>query len=293
LGLQQNWWFDGRRDLRESTRAALDYLEKLYASCNEDWMLALAAYNSGKRRVTRAIRRNESAGLNTDFWALKLPRETSRYVPRLLALSQIIKTPEKFGVSLRPVANSDSFAVVPTGGQLEIIRAAQLADMEIAALRAYNAGHRRWATAPNAPPELLLPPERVMQFNDALAALDENERVQWNHYRVERGDSLIHIARRFDTEVQLLKEVNGIRGSRITAGDTMLIPRGGDWAQSLALAQQSTATARGYRVREGDSLYLIAGKFNITIDDIITWNSLDPKKYLQPGQKLTLYLTDG
>ena len=114
-----------------------------------------------------------------------------------------------------------------------------------------------------------------------------------SRYRIKRGDSLIRIAKNFDTEVGLLQEVNHIKGSRIRAGDTLMIPEGTAWASSLAMAPSSSdRTQRGYRVRPGDSLYLIAGKFKVSIDQIIAWNSLNPKAYLQPGQKLTLYVED-
>jgi len=160
-------------------------------------------------------------------------------------------------------------------------------------LRTFNPGQLRWATSPDMPPELLLPVGARAGFEQGIASLTPDDRVQWQHYRIERGDSLIRIARNFDTEVGLLREVNGIRGSNIRAGDTLMIPRGGSWASSLALAsrEQAAASARGYRVRRGDSLYLIADKFNISINDIVSWNALDPGKYLQPGQKLTLYVS--
>ena len=128
---------------------------------------------------------------------------------------------------------------------------------------------------------------------DAVANLTPADRVQWQRYRIKRGDSLIRIAKSFDTEVGLLQEVNHIKGSRIRAGDTLRIPQGSAWASSYAMAaSQSERTQTGYRVRRGDSLYRIAGKFNVSIDQIIAWNSLNPKAYLQPGQKLTLYVED-
>jgi membrane-bound lytic murein transglycosylase D len=293
LGLEQNWWYDGRRDLRASTRAALDYLEHLHDEFDGDWLLALAAYNSGKGRVKRAIRRNARNGLATDYWSLRLPRETRGYVPKLIALTQIVAEPERFDVRIPPVANAPAFEVAVTGGQLEMVRAAELAGIDLSTLRALNPGQLRWATSPEGAQELLLPVGSAARFNRGVASLSEDDRVQWQHYRIERGDSLIRIARKFDTEVGLLREVNNIRGSRIRAGDTMLIPHGDAWESSLALARGTQAERRGYRVRRGDSLYLIAGRFNVSINDIIAWNALDPNAYLQPGQRLTLYVRGG
>ncbi len=290
LGLEQDWWYDGRRDVRASTRAALDYLEMLHASLDNDWMLALAAYNSGKGRVLRAQKKSRQRGRATDYWSLELPRETRKYVPRLIALSQIIAFPDAFGVEIPPVANSPFFAVAETGGQIEMARAADLASVEMHILEALNPGQLRWATSPDTTQELLLPVDAQEKFSAGIASLTEADRVRWKHYRIKRGDSLIRIARNFNTEVGLLREVNNIRGSIIRAGDTLMIPYGSDWASSLALTTRAEREQRSYRVRRGDSLYLIAGKFKVSINDIIAWNSLDPGAYLQPGQRLTLYV---
>ncbi|TDG13776.1 LysM peptidoglycan-binding domain-containing protein [Seongchinamella unica] len=290
LGLEQNWWYDGRRDIRDSTRIALDYLESLYAEFEHDWMLALAAYNSGKGRVARTQRANAAAGKPTDYWSLKLPRETRHYVPRLIALTQIVAYPEAFDVKIPKVPNKPAFVVATTGGQIEMARAADLAQVEMHVLRALNPGQLRWATSPDVAQELLLPPGTEARFAEGIAGLTEADRVRWEHYRIKNGDNLIRIAKKFDTEVGLLREVNNIRGSMIRAGDTLMIPYGSDWASSMAMVPREERQRQGYRVRRGDSLYRIAGKFNVSVNDIIAWNSLDPAEYLQPGQRLTLYL---
>ena len=289
LGLERDWWFDGRRDLRDSTRVALDYLEYLHRGLDNDWLLALAAYNSGKARVRRAQRVNRDKGKDTDYWSLRLPRETRNYVPRLMALTQIVAYPEAFAIELPTVPNSPAFEISDTGGQLEMQRAAQLAGVELSQLRALNAGHLRWATAPDRP-ELLLPIGRGERFSEGVAALTPEERVRWEYYKIQSGDNLIGIAKAFNTDVALLRQANSIRGSMIRAGDTLMIPQGDAWASSLAMADSTKPTARGYRVRRGDSLHRIAGKFNVSVNDIVAWNQLDPGKYLQPGQKLTLYV---
>ncbi|WP_262500823.1 transglycosylase SLT domain-containing protein [Pseudohalioglobus sediminis] len=290
LGLQQDWWYDGRRDLRDSTRAALDYLEYLNDAFDGDWMLTLAAYNSGKGRVMRAQKKNRNRGRPTDYWSLDLPRETRKYVPRLIALSQIVAYPEAFNLDIPRVPNKPAFAVAATDGQIEMARAAELAAVEMHVLEALNPGQLRWATSPDATQELLLPVDRAPRFESGIANLTENDRVRWEHYKIQRGDNLIRIARKFDTEVGLLREVNNIRGNIIRAGDTMMIPYGSDWASSLAMTTKSERQQQTYRVRRGDSLYRIAGKFKVSINDIIAWNALNPGDYLQPGQRLTLYV---
>ena len=292
LGLEQNWWYDGRRDLRDSTNTALDYLEALHADFDDDWLLALAAYNSGKARVKRAQRANRDKGIPTDYWSLKLPRETRHYVPKLIALSAIVTFPETFAVEIPPIANSPAFTVINTEGQIEMARAASLADMDMTILRAYNPGQLRWATSPEQPQELLVPNEVAERITAGIATLTDTDRVSWQHYRIQEGDSLIRIARKFDTEVGLLRQVNHIKGNLIRAGKTMMIPIGSSWESSLALAQSGEPQAKGYRVRSGDSLHRIADKFDVTVNEIVSWNSLNPSTYLQPGQKLTVWVKE-
>jgi membrane-bound lytic murein transglycosylase D len=182
---------------------------------------------------------------------------------------------------------------VDTGGQIEMLRVAELAGMDLDELRRLNPGQLRWATAPDSQGSLLLPVATAAQVEAAIAALPAEERVTWQHYRIRRGDSLIRIAQRFDTSVERLRGVNGLSGNLIRAGDTLMIPNSEAWQASLALRGApgaSRGARRGYTVRRGDSLYTIARRFDISIDDIITWNDLDPRRYLQPGQALTLYV---
>ena len=180
-----------------------------------------------------------------------------------------------------------------TGGQIELLRVAELAGLRVDELRDFNPGHLRWATPPGSPQELLVPIAAAARLREGLAALPASQRVTWEHYRIRRGDSLISIAKRFDTAVSLLREANNLRGSFIRAGDTLMIPDSRAWRESLAMAEvQPSGVRRGYTVRSGDSLYLIASRFNVSIDELINWNRLDPRAYLRPGQQLTLFVTD-
>jgi membrane-bound lytic murein transglycosylase D len=292
LSMRRDWWFDARLDVRASTHAALDYLTVLHDDFEGDWLLALAAYNSGKARVRRAIRQNRLEGRPTDFWSLDLPRETLSYVPRLIALSSLVASGDD-AFPLPAIPNEPAFAAVRTGGQIEMLRVAQLAGMELDELRRLNPGQRRWATAPESDGALLLPVAVAAEVEAKIAALPAGERVTWQRYRIRRGDSLIRIARRFDTSVERLRGVNGLTGNLIRAGDTLMIPNSAAWQASLAArgsAEALRGTPQGYTVRRGDSLYTIARRFDVSIDDIIIWNDLDPGRYLQPGQALTLFL---
>ncbi|HEY7672896.1 MAG TPA: transglycosylase SLT domain-containing protein, partial [Gammaproteobacteria bacterium] len=150
LGLAQNWWFDGRRDVVESTRAALDYLEALHLQLGGDWLLAVAGYNSGEGNVARALKRAQAAGEPTDFWGIRryLPIETRTYVPRLIAIRALVAAPEAQGVALPEIANAPYFSIVETGGQIDMALAAELSALDLDQLYELNPGINRWATDP-------------------------------------------------------------------------------------------------------------------------------------------------
>src|SRR5690554_2686497 len=157
FGLRQDWWYDGRRDVVASTDAAIRYLQRLYNMFDNDWLLALAAYNSGEGRVRRAIEKNRSAGKPTDFWSLQLPKETRSYVPHLLALAQIVRTPEAYSVSLHDIPNDPYFIKISLDSQIDLMQAARLADIDLTELQHLNAGYNRWLTAPSGEHVLLVP----------------------------------------------------------------------------------------------------------------------------------------
>lgn len=293
LGLEQDSWYDGRVALRDSTTVALDYLETLYEQFDRDWFLALAAYNSGAGNVARARKANEAQGLDTDYWSLRLPRQATNYVPKLIALSQIVAEPERFGVEIAEVENAPSFEVVDTGGLLQMSRAAELAGVDLDTLRALNPGQLRETLLPGRPLEILVPVGSADRFETNIAKLSPEELVQWTTYRIKPGDSLNLIAQKFDIEVEILQDINSIDGSKIQAGEILKIPDDGHSDLGEGLASAGENTPQGYRVREGDSLYRIAGKFNVSVEDIIVWNALDRKAYLKPGQQLKLYIKGG
>ncbi len=301
LGLAQNWWFDGRRDVLESTRAALDYLEQLHAEFNGDWLLAVAGYNSGEGNVARALKKAAAAGKPQDFWGIKnyLPAETRTYVPRLLAIAEIVADPGKFGLTLPELVNEPRFAVVETGGQIDMALAAQLAGIEPDALYALNPGVNRWATDPDGPHRLLLPITHAEPFATALAALGERELVQWTRHRVRAGETIGGIAERYQTTVAVVREVNALRGNSLRAGDYLMIPHA---TQSLASytqssdaraeRQQSTPRSgarREHVVQAGETLWSISRAHNVDVRSLASWNSMAPGDVLSVGRKLVIW----
>ena len=306
FGMSQNWWYDGRRDIIASTQGALTYLKKLSARFDGDYSLALASYNAGASRVARAVRRNRARGEPTDFWHLSLPRETRHYLPKLIALARIIRDPEAHGVTLRPISEESYFRVVDIEGQMDLARAAEMAGVDVAEIYRLNPGFNRWATSPRGPHRLLVPATAADDFRKALQRRPPEQRVSWRDYEVERGDTLIGIARRFNTTPDVIRKHNNISGHTIRTGQTLLIPARGKSDGYYALSEQKRRESRqaasgggdrrnmvrrvGYTVRSGDSLRRIANRFNIGVSDIAQWNDLNIQDYLQPGQQLKLFV---
>ncbi|MEJ2382242.1 MAG: transglycosylase SLT domain-containing protein [Gammaproteobacteria bacterium] len=168
-GLKQNWWYDGRRDVVASTDAALDYLDKLDKQFNGDWLLALAAYNSGEGTVASAVARNRRRHIPTDFWSLRLPQETESYAPKLLAIAAIIKNPQKYGIQLKPIPNKPQVALVDVGSQIDLALAADMAGISIEEMYRLNPGFNRWATDPRGPYRLLVPVDKKERFTGCAA----------------------------------------------------------------------------------------------------------------------------
>jgi len=168
-GLKQDGFYDGRRDIVASTKAALDYLSFLHAEFDNNWMLALAAYNAGEGTVHRAIKRNLRAGKQISFWDLKLPAETSRYVPQILALAEVIGNPEKHDISLTSIQNRPYLTAVDPGKAIDFAKVAKLAEINVKEIRRLNPGYRRPSTHPKGPRELLLPVENAEKLENNLA----------------------------------------------------------------------------------------------------------------------------
>ncbi len=364
FGIRQNWWYDGRRDVIDSTRAALDYLAYLHELMQGDWLLAVASYNSGEGNVQKAVRQNQGKGRPSDFWNLKLSKETSSYVPKLMALVEIVRDPSAFGLTLPEIANKPQFAATDVGGQLDLALAAEIAGVDMETLYSFNSGFNRWATDPDGPHRLILPVEHVEDFQAALQSVPPAERVRWQRHKIRPGETISEIADHYNTPLASIKSVNGLRGNTIRAGDYLMIPvaakplsdyslsadqrrnetqnrsrqgnrvdhivasgdsfwsisqRYGVGMQELAAwngmaprdtlsigqklviwtnrvsattAKTSAATTRklNYTVRNGDSLYLIANRFRISVTDLERWNNIDKNNILRPGQKLTMYV---
>lgn len=224
FGLENNWWYDGRRDIVASTDAALNYLSQLNERFDGDWLLAFAAYNAGQGNVSRAIKRNRQSNQNTDYWSLTLPSETMRYVPKILATARTIRDADVLGIELESIPAEPYFVAIDTGGQLDLSQAAEIANIDLDELKRLNPGFSRWATAPDGPHRLLVPTDHANQFEQALVQLPVEKRVNFQHYTINSGDTLGGLALRFGTSVSAIQRANNMDNTLLRAGQTLLIP---------------------------------------------------------------------
>jgi membrane-bound lytic murein transglycosylase D len=297
-GLKQNWYYDGRRDVVASTNAALDYLQFLHDEFDGDWLLAVAAYNCGEARVAREVQKNARAGKPTDYFSLKLPRETQAYVPKLLAMRRIVGDPTSQGLAFSPIPNAPYFVKVDVGGQLDLHVAAELADMSKEEILALNPAFNHWITDPDGPHQILVPIDRHERFKEGVAALPPTERVRVVYHRVRRGDTLGGIADKYGLSVAAIKSANKIRGTMIHPGQDLLIaaaPTGVRLPSERELASyvedtpvRSRAPSDKHVVRRGDTLWSIAKSYGVSMDRLANSNGLDSDDTLSVGQKLSI-----
>lgn len=292
FGLQQDFWYDGRRDIPSATKAALDYLEKLYAMFG-DWQLALAAYNWGEGSVARAIAKNQRAGLPTDYLSLNMPTETRNYVPRLLAVKHLIMDPASFGTTLASLPNRPYFTTVTTAKSMDVKVAAKLAGISVDEFESLNPAHNRPVIQAKGGKKILLPADKAETFT---ANLDDYDKplVSWQTYAARRGERLDKIASHFGISLAHLKEINDLGRGNKSHGQTLLVPaKGGSdhievAAATLPQEKETEATSsrtvtrkHTYTVKRGDTLASIARQFDVSVAEIKHWNRLK-------GEKLTL-----
>ncbi|MEP7205503.1 MAG: transglycosylase SLT domain-containing protein [Casimicrobiaceae bacterium] len=290
-GLKQNFWFDSRRDVVAATESALTYLDKLHVQF-DDWQLALAAYNWGEGNVARAVEKNRRLGRPTDYASLGMPDETRNYLPKLQALKNIVSNPEKYGLQLGDVPDAPYFAVVRTSKEIDIKRAAELAEMPVEEFRYLNPHHNRPVIAGADQYTLLLPIDKAELFAAKLDLVDQ-PLVSWQAYRMRPGDTLQQVATRYGMTLEALRAVNGIgAGYTVPPGHALLVPAQHDSRASAASFSEAvfTTVPQGrtfyYRVTRGDTVAIIASRYEVTADDLRRWNRLHGE--VKPGQKLRI-----
>lgn len=289
FGMEQNWWYDGRRDVISATNGALDYLQNLHNMFG-DWELALAAYNCGEGAVLRAQEHNRRRGLPTNYASLKLLKETRNYVPKLLAIKHIIADPASFGLSLQEIPNQPYFAAVPTTKHIDVKLAAQLANISEDEFAALNPAHNRPVILQDSNDYILLPIDKIETFKTNLENYNK-PLVSWQPYKPKKGERLDKLAPRFGLSVENLKSVNGLsRRGNISTGQTLLVPVNGDETENefeafnMHLAPSDNLGRTRHIVRRGDTLSGLARRYHVSIAKLKQWNG--QLKIIRVGQPI-------
>lgn len=300
LGLKQDWWYDGRRSIGPATDAALNYLQYLYKFFDGDWILAFAAYDSGEGTMARIIKNSQQTSKKIHFWSLPVPSETKAYIPRLLALAEIIQNPTRYKVQLPDIKHAPYFEEVNIGSQIDLNHAAKLAGISYHDLIKLNPGYNRWATAPYRPYKLLIPANRVENFNRNLANFPEDQRVSWTRHQVSAGDNLMLIAQRYHTTINLIKELNQLKSDSVHKGQYVLIPNTKNAPIAAIKAPSLTPNSptqfkaiQQYKtihiVQQNETFITLEKKYAISAQQIKSWNQLKKNQSLHVGQQLIIW----
>jgi membrane-bound lytic murein transglycosylase D len=293
--LSQNWWVDNRRDVVKSTQAALDYLQKIYVMNQRDWFLALASYNWGENAVARAVKKNQAKGLPTDYLSLSMPEETRHYVPKLIALKQIILNAQEYRIALPKLPNQPYFATIQKTRPIDLKLAAQFARMRVDEFVALNPAHNRPVIAASRNNQIKLPSDKVDHF---LKAMDDHARkatsplASWQPYTLKAGETLEDVARHGNVSTAELLKANGLQaGKRLLPGTQFIAPQATVRDEMLIesfegprIYEQVKVPAVYHRVRRRETLATLATSYGVQIDQLRLWNG--GRKAPRPGSTL-------
>ncbi|MDD5461689.1 MAG: transglycosylase SLT domain-containing protein [Methylococcales bacterium] len=323
FGLQQNAWYDGRRDVYASTKAATTYLRQLSETFDGDWLLALASYNCGKGRVRKSIEQNEYRNLPSDFWSLDLPEETQNYVPRLLAVAKLFANADEYNIHLQHIPNKPYFEVVDIKYPIDLHKAAQLANTPLDKFLKLNPGFNRSCTAPEGPHRLLVPVAEAQSFKRSLALLPYSERVNtmayydnqvahvynqerdeeqvarigqevtgtsFSQYKAKPSESLGSLTEDDHAAIKSTRRMNNFAANSTHSGMRQL-PAESKYSSVRLLAKASknkSANVQLYAIKKGDTFFNISQRFSVAPKDIAHWNNITLRTALIPGRKLTI-----
>ena len=279
--LNKSWWSEDRHDPFKSTEAAIGYLKYLYQRFDGDIYLSIAAYNAGPSLVDKRINQNKRKGEDIDFWSLNLPAQTKNYVPKYIALRELILNPEKYGITLPNIPYDSVVQKIIIPGQVEILALSEYLEIKPELLYKLNAGYTKWASAPKDESIFFIPKEKYFLFSSEKNPFNKTNDINWISHTVNKGDNLWDLAIKYDTEVDVIKEVNYLNNDLLSINDNLLIPLGKTNSNNFIPYEM-------YIVSEGDTLWSIAKKYNLNVNNLARMNSLNKNEYLQLGQQLSI-----
>tara|TARA_B100000768_G_scaffold181936_1_gene207554 strand:+ start:3330 stop:4817 length:1488 start_codon:yes stop_codon:yes gene_type:complete len=281
FNLEKSWWNEDRHDPFRSTHAAIGYFKYLFERFDNDIYLALAAYNAGPTYLDKQIRKNKRRGLETDFWSLNLSRQVTNYIPKYIAIREVIFNAEQYGILLPQIPLESVVKKVEIPGQVEILTLSDYLDIKPELIYKLNAGYTKWASAPKDKSIFYIPIEKGEMLDIPESPFENVNQINWISHVVVSGDSLWKLATKYDTEVNIIKEINYIDKDLLSLNDVLLIP--------LSKTENNNFIPfEMHIVSEGDTLWNIAKKYRLDINDLLRMNSLSKSSFLQLGQQLTI-----
>ena len=279
--LDRSWWNEDRHDPFRSTEAAVKYLKYLYQRFDQNIYLTLAAYNAGPSLLDRRINQNKRRGMDTDFWSLNVPVQTKNYVPKYIALRELILNSDNYGIKLPQIPYEPVVKKISIPGQVEVLTLSEYLDIKPELLYKLNAGYTKWASAPEDESVFYIPSEKYILFENEDNPFKNSNQINWISHIVQSGDSLWSLASKYDTEVKIIKKINYLNNDLLSINDTLLIPLSKSKSNNFIPYEM-------YIVSEGDTLWSISKEYNIEIRDLSRMNSIDENSYLQLGQQLSI-----
>ena len=281
FNLEKSWWSEDRHDPYRSTHAAIGYFKYLFKRFDNDLYLALAAYNAGPTYLDRQINKNKRRNLDYDFWSLDLNMQVTEYIPKYIAIREIVFNSEKYGVVLPDIPLESVVKRMEIPGQVEILTLSEYLEIPPELIYKLNAGYTKWASAPKDKSIFYVPIEKTYLLDSPDSPFDNVNQINWISHIVEPGDSLWKLAKKYDTEVKIIRKINYLESDLLSLKDTLLIPLSSTKSNNFIPYEM-------HIVSEGDTLWSLSKKYNIDIKDITRMNSLSPDTILQLGQQLTI-----
>ena len=280
-GLKDTWWYEQRHDPLISSRAAVRYLAYLHNRFNKDITYTLAAYNGGPTLLEKRIKLNRQSGKSTDYKNLKLPKQTLEYVPKFMAIKELVVNAEKYGITLPSFPNKPVLGSIELEGQVEILAFSEFANLKPEFVYKLNAGYTKWASPPGKKTTFNIPIELEKELNLKKDQFIQNNQINWVTHKVVLGDSLWKIAREYDTEVNILKKVNYLKSDILSLYQELLIPLSNDQNQAFIPYQ-------AHIISEGDTLWELGKKYKIAPAEIAKNNGLRLNTPLTIGKELNI-----
>lgn len=279
--LEKSWWNEDRHDPFRSTHAAIGYFKYLFERFDNDIYLALAAYNAGPTYLDRQIKKNTRKGLDYDFWSLNLNQQVSDYIPKYMAIREIVFNAEKYQVKLPNIPTESVVKKIEIPGQVEILTLSDYLEIKPELIYKLNAGYTKWASAPKDKSVFYVPIEKTYLLDSPESPFENVNQINWISHVVSYGDNLWNLAKKYDTEVRIIKKINYLENDLLSINDTLLIPLSSSKSNNFIPYEM-------HIVSEGDTLWSISKKYNMPLSELIRINSLNKKSYLQLGQQLTI-----